>query len=294
MDPDLCRRYGAANGPRLVRAELSRRTNRLAVRLGTRRLFVADRESAKPRADLHRARQQRWAQCAIPTRRGRRDLVDLRHAVPPAFRALRLNLVLARATLFGFFITLFPAVASADWIYAPFVGATFGGSTTLLDLEFGGASSTQLIFGGSVGWWSAGIIGFETDFSYAPRFFETDNQTGLVTNSNLITWGGNVVVAVPVSITRESLRPYLVGGLGWMHASIDEGSNVFPEFLARARNSVGLNIGGGAIGFISQRTGLRFEVRHFRSLEHGENPVSLESGSLLSFWRATVGVVVRR
>ena len=204
---------------------------------------------------------------------------------------MRLNLVL-RASLLAFVITSFPITASADWIYAPFIGAAFGGSTALLDLEHG-ASSTQLIFGGSAGWWSAGIIGFETDFSYAPRFFETDNQAGLVTNSNLITWGGNVVVAVPVSVTRESLRPYLVGGLGWMHSSIDEGSNLFPEFLD-ARNAVGLSLGGGAIGFISQRTGIRFEARHFRSLEHGENPVSLESGSLLSFWRATVGVVIRR
>ena len=123
---------------------------------------------------------------------------------------MRLNLVLARATLFGFFITLFPAVASADWIYAPFVGAAFGGSTTLLDLEFGGASSTQLIFGGSAGWWSAGIIGFETDFSYAPRFFETDNQAGLVTNSNLITWGGNVVVAVPDPLSYLKLPRWIL------------------------------------------------------------------------------------
>jgi hypothetical protein len=206
---------------------------------------------------------------------------------------LRLNLVLARASILGFFLALFPAVVSADWIYAPFVGAAFGGSTALLDLEQG-ASSTQLIFGGSAGWWSSGIIGFETDFSYAPRFFERDNLAGLVAGSNVLTWGGNVVIAMPVSVTRESLRPYLVGGLGWMHTSIDEGFNVFPDLLGRARNSVGMNFGGGAIGFISSRTGLRFEVRHFRSLERGENPVNLENMSLLSFWRATAGVVIRR
>lgn len=204
-----------------------------------------------------------------------------------------MHLVLARASLFGFLLVLIPSVVSADWLYAPFVGGAFGGSTALLDLEQG-ASSTQIIFGGSAGWWSPGIIGFETDFSYAPRFFETDNLAGLVTNSNVITWGGNVVIAMPVSVTRESLRPYLVGGLGWMHSSIDEGQDVFPEFIGRARNSIGLNLGGGAVGFISPRTGFRFELRHFRSLEHGENPVNLENTSLLSFWRATVGVVIRR
>jgi hypothetical protein len=205
---------------------------------------------------------------------------------------LRVNLVLVRASIVGLFLALVPAVASADWLYVPFVGAAFGGSTALLDLEQG-ASSTQLIFGGSAGWWSSGIIGFETDFAYAPRFFETDNLAGLVTHSNLITWGGTVVVAVPVSVTRESLRPYVVAGLGWMHTSIDEGSNLFPEFVGRG-NSIGLNFGGGAVGFISPRTGLRFEVRHFQSLEYDEHPVTLESTSLLSFWRATVGVVIRR
>jgi hypothetical protein len=201
---------------------------------------------------------------------------------------LRVTLLLTRASIV--LLVLLPSVASADWLYAPYVGGAFAGSTPLLDLE-GGASSTQLVFGGSAGWWSAGIIGFETDFAYAPRFFETNNL--FFTDSNLVTWGGNVVVTMPVSVTRESLRPYLVGGLGWMHLSIDEGANVFPEFF-RARNSIGLNLGGGAVGFITPRTGLRFELRHFRSFEHGNNPATLENESLLSFWRATVGVVIRR
>jgi hypothetical protein len=201
---------------------------------------------------------------------------------------LRVTFLLARASLV--LLVLLPSVASADWLYTPYVGGAFAGSTPLLDLE-GGASSTQLVFGGSAGWWSEGIIGFETDFAYAPRFFETNNL--FFTDSNLVTWGGNVVVTMPMSVTRESLRPYLVGGLGWMHVSIDEGANVFPEFF-RARNSIGLNLGGGAVGFITPRTGLRFELRHFRSFEHGNNPATLESESLLSFWRATVGVVIRR
>ena len=91
---------------------------------------------------------------------------------------MRVNLALVRASVLGFLLVLLPAVASADWLYVPFVGAAFGGSTALLDLEQG-ASSTQLIFGGSAGWWSAGIIGFETDFSYAPRFFETRQSGGV-------------------------------------------------------------------------------------------------------------------
>jgi hypothetical protein len=186
------------------------------------------------------------------------------------------------------------AAAAQDWIFAPFVGSAFAGSTALPDLEQG-ASSTQFIFGGSVGLWTTGILGVEADFSYAPRFFETDNLAGVFTSSYAMTLGGNVVVATPISVTRESLRPYLVGGIGWMRASIEEvQGGVLEEFLGRARNSVGMNIGGGAIGFISPRTGLRFELRHFRSLERDTNPLNGERQSLLSFWRATVGVVIQR
>jgi hypothetical protein len=204
---------------------------------------------------------------------------------------LRVNPGVAGVACVGLLLALSPHDAGADWLFAPFVGSAFAGSTALPDLEQG-ASSAQLIFGGSVGWWSAGILGFEGDFAYAPRFFERDNLAGVVTNSNALTLGANVVVAVPVSVTRESLRPYLVGGLGWMHASIDE--LLFPEIFGRAQNAVGMNLGGGAVGFVSPRTGFRFELRHFRSLERDTNPLTGERQSLLSFWRATVGVVIQR
>jgi hypothetical protein len=206
---------------------------------------------------------------------------------------LTYNSVLSRAKVVLILLALFPTSASADWLYIPFFGATFAGSTARLDLEHG-AGSTQFIFGGSVGWLSQGIIGFEGDFGYAPRFFERDNTGGLVDNSNALTLTGSVIIAAPLSFTRESLRPYLVAGAGWMHLSIEElGGGVLPELFGSA-NSVGMNIGGGAIGFISPRTGIRFEVRQFRSLDRTRNPATAESDSQLSFWRATLGVVLRR
>jgi hypothetical protein len=192
----------------------------------------------------------------------------------------------------GLLLMLSPCVADADWIFAPFIGSTFAGSTALPDLDQG-ASSSQFIFGGSAGLWTRGIFGLEGDFSYAPRYFETDNPLGVITGSNVFTLGGNVVIATPVSVTRESLRPYIVGGLGWMHVSINEVTPiVLPELLGRARNSVALNFGGGAIGFLTPDVGVRFEVRHFRSLEHDEEFLTEESQSLLSFWRVTVGIVI--
>lgn len=204
-----------------------------------------------------------------------------------------MNSGVARAAIVGLLLVLSPRVADADWIFAPFIGTTFAGSTALPDLDQG-ASSSQLIFGGSAGLWTNGIFGVEGDFSYAPRYFETDDPDGVITNSTVFTFGGNIVMATPVSITRESLRPYIVGGVGWMHVSVEDLASVLPELLGRARNSVALNFGGGVVGFITPRTGLRFEVRHFRSLEHDEDSFTNESQSLLSFWRVTAGVVIRR
>jgi hypothetical protein len=78
-----------------------------------------------------------------------------------------------------------------------------------------------------------------------------------------------------------------------LHSSVDEGQNLFPE-LFRARNSVAVNFGGGAIGFLSPRTGVRFEVRHFRSLKRDTDQLTGETSSLLSFWRVTAGIVIKR
>ena len=63
--------------------------------------------------------------------------------------------------------------------------------------------------------------GLEVELGYNPRFFE--RGTGdLVTRSGVTTLFGNFMLALPLSITRESLRPYAVGGLGWVHASAND------------------------------------------------------------------------
>ena len=181
-----------------------------------------------------------------------------------------------------------PRDARADYLFVPFIGAAFAGNTAFLNLEQG-AGSTQWIFGGSAGWLSSGVLGFEGDFSYAPRFFERDNLAGEILSSNVTTLTGSVIIAVPQSVTGYALRPYLVGGVGLMHSGI-----TYLFFDPVDDNSLGLNIGGGAIGFLSPRTGVRFEVRHFRTLEEATNPASGEVSTRLSFWRFTVGIVIRR
>ena len=185
----------------------------------------------------------------------------------------------------------FPSPSSADYIFTPFIGSTFAGRTAFANLEQG-AGSSHVIFGGTGGWLSSGVLGVEGDFAYAPRFFESDGT--LIPASSMMTFSGNVIAATPLRITGYSLRPYLIGGLGLIHSGITYAAVLDTIVQPVDDNSLGMNIGVGAIGLLSPRTGLRFELRHFRTFDREVNEASGETDAKLSFWRVTVGVVIRR
>ncbi len=177
--------------------------------------------------------------------------------------------------------------ARADFLITPFIGSAFGGNTTLLDLDIGAASSKHWTFGGNAAWLSNHVLGFEADFAMVPGFFENSNDTGLITVSRVTMLSGNVIAAMPLSVSRESLRPYLTGGLGLMHVTAEDliGLNESGDWL-------GFQVGGGAIGLITERAGVRFDLRHARSLSR-DTTLRGDRTSKLSFWRATVGVTFR-
>jgi len=178
--------------------------------------------------------------------------------------------------------------ASADFFITPFVGNVFGGNTTLLDLDVGAASSKHWTFGASAAWQSDGIFGVEADFATVPGFFQNSDETDLVIGSRVTTLTGNVVAAFPLSITRESLRPYVIGGLGLIHASAED----LIDLDETGGDWLGLQLGGGAIGMLTDRAGVRFDLRHSRTLSR-DTTLRGERTSKLSFWRFTVGVTLR-
>lgn len=180
-----------------------------------------------------------------------------------------------------------PRETWADYLFTPFIGGAFARGTVFNTGVEQGEDSTHLIFGGSVSWLSAGILGFEGDFAYAPRFFEPENPLDIL-GSSLFTLSGNVITAVPLSVSEYSLRPYVIGGVGLIHSGI--------SYLLQPPvddNSLGFNVGGGAIGFLTRRTGVRFELRHFRTFEREPSEFG-DVGPRVGFWRFTVGVVIRR
>jgi hypothetical protein len=127
----------------------------------------------------------------------------------------------------------------------------------------------------------------EADVAVTPQFFGGGAQQ-LITSSVETTLTGNFILAVPKVITQESLRPYLVAGLGLMHTRVSTSLGV----LDTKSNLLGLDIGGGAIGMLSPRAGARFELRHFKNVTNDSGAVTI-GGAKLSFWRLTAGLVLR-
>ena len=87
------------------------------------------------------------------------------------------------------------------------------------------------------------------------------------------------------------LLPYVTGGLGWMRQQARD-----REGLASAsRTDPSLHFGGGVNVMATEYLGVRVDLRNFRSLRDPfESPDPLlEDLERVSFWRVTVGAVIR-
>jgi hypothetical protein len=192
------------------------------------------------------------------------------------------------AWLVGCLLLAGVAPASADWYAMPFLGLTFGGGTDLVDLERA-SGDTKVTFGTAAAGISRAGLGIEADIGYSPGFFQKGNLR-LVASSSVFTMMGNVVVAAPERITRYTLRPYVSGGLGLMRVHIEDVLDIFP-LDARL---LGMNVGGGAVGFFTDRTGIRWDLRYFRNLTSPDETSGFGSRSeKLSYWRGSVAVVLK-
>ena len=181
---------------------------------------------------------------------------------------------------------LLPRPAAAEWQVKPFVGITFAGGTSLVDLEKAAGQANLVI--GVNGSLLGEVLGLEADVSRAPGFFQAGDQQ-LVLASSATTFTGNIVVAMPKRMFQYTLRPYFVAGAGIIHAQIDGRFGT----LHVASTLPAMDFGGGATGFLSDRLGLSWELRHFRSIGRGGlSGVSL-SREQLAFWRATMAIAIR-
>lgn len=179
--------------------------------------------------------------------------------------------------------------ARADWLLTPFFGTTFAGQTPIFQGDPGGVEAKHWLFGGSFAWLSENVVGLEVDLAFVPGVFVDDNEFNLLTGNRATTLSGNLILAAPLAVTRESLRPYVVGGVGLTRVKSDD---LICLLDCLSPNEPSVQVGGGVIGMVNSRAGLRFDIRQTRTLRRAESLLG-ERDAKLSFWRATVGVVIR-
>lgn len=187
-------------------------------------------------------------------------------------RALHMFLVLTVLAV------LTPSPASADGLFSPWAGVNLGNAPV----------EGRRAFGVTAGAMGGGFLGGEFDFGFSPNFFDEP-----VDNSAL-TLMANLLIGIPIGgTTGGGVRPYGTGGLGLIRTQIDTPAN------DHAHNELGVNVGGGIMGFFSDHFGVRGDLRYFRNLTEGTKPDDLGPIDLgfdlggLDFWRASIGIVIR-
>jgi hypothetical protein len=199
--------------------------------------------------------------------------------------------------LVGVLLVSVPKTAHAEWQLTPFLGLTFKGDTTLTDHEQA-TDKTHWTFGGSVALMGSGPVGVEGVIAYTPGFFQQDNPPlGIngevppdIVSSRTLAIMGNVVLTTPRNWNEYGLRPFVSGGIGLLHAATTEALALTPVNT----NLLGYNIGGGAVGFLNDRVGLRFDLRYFSNLKPSDDPeLSVTARVHLSYWTSSVGVVLK-
>lgn len=172
----------------------------------------------------------------------------------------------------------------------PFVGITFGGNTTLIDFA-DSTAKTNVAIGVSAELLGE-IFGAEVEIADAPGYFKP-GPDALLPTSHVTTLTGNLVVAVPRRWTQYSLRPYLVAGGGMMRVHKQDVLDVFSVSDVLPA----IDFGVGAVGFLSNRVGIGWDIRRFQSVGTNTIDVALtttpDGHERLSFWRAQMLLAFR-
>ena len=194
-------------------------------------------------------------------------------------------LALCGVILFGF-----TRPAHAEWHFAPMIGLTMFGNTSVVDLE-NGTSERHTHLGASVAL-LRGIVGAEVITIWTPGFFEKSRPAvELIKSSRTVIAMGNVVLTAPRRWTEYSLRPIVSAGFGLIHVSVTE---IIPGgILPSDVNVAGFNIGGGAVGFLSDRTGVRFDLRYHTTLNRSEGAPTFGPAHI-HYVTGSIGLVFRR
>jgi hypothetical protein len=182
--------------------------------------------------------------------------------------------------------------ASAEWHIVPLVGVTFHANTNALGVE-PVPIPKHVNIGGAVALVGKGIFGVEGVTVFTTEFLGVaPGVPRAIQSSRVFGLAGNAVLTTPRHLTEYSLRPYVSGGIGFMRMSVVPAPG--GEALGVHENFPALNIGGGAVGFFTQHTGVRFDFRYYKRIGQTTEGFFAPDHPNVSFMTLSAGVVIRR
>jgi opacity protein-like surface antigen len=150
------------------------------------------------------------------------------------------------------------------------IGSTAVQAQGFVDVTMGAASGglatyTAVTYDGLLGYFGA-RFGVEGDFGYSKNVGpSTTSPPGLdVTFLNARTVSADLLVGPKVGPNGQ-WRPYGAVGFGVLGA-IARNSDIYQVTTTDHQNDFALNFGGGVLGFVTDRLGLRVDIRYFKDL----------------------------
>ncbi len=162
--------------------------------------------------------------------------------------------------------------AFADIVFTPFAGASFGNDQT----------EQVTTYGISLAGMAGGVFGMELDWG---RTAQAKTSTLFTANSRATTLTANVIVGIPIG----RVRPYVVGGLGWMRTELTDGDGLGESVKS---DGLGVDVGGGLMGFITDHVGVRVDIRYIRAVTAGESLFDFQFENF-NYVRFTGGVALK-
>jgi len=191
-----------------------------------------------------------------------------------------------RTIAIGFLLlALTPAAARADGLLVPFAGVNFGGNAG--ETLGNGVDAKRLDWGVSFAWMGAGVVGVEGDIGYSPDFYGK-NDTG---GSSVLSLMGNVLIGVPFGGQKGfGVRPFGLVGIGVLKSDLDS----FSELVGFDNTEIAWDFGGGVVVFFTSHTGIRGDIRYFRTFNAVDfGPIHTTDSDAVDYTRAAIGFVYR-
>ena len=185
--------------------------------------------------------------------------------------------MLAAASMLAVLVGSVPGPAEGGVILAPFVGKTFAGAHDI------SSDDSHLVYGATLTLLGDGLIGFEVDGQYSPKYFGETGHSNVASLMGSLTLGGG-------GATTGGVRFYANAGAGLLKTHVADSDTFFDT----DRNSFGVTAGGSVMVPLGSTLGLKGDVRYFRGLvDDAPGGTSFDLNLTgFHFWRASAGLAL--